>query len=100
MPGQADSVIHSIRVWLYTLVGITVVLAVLLTAVALFSWFRVHKAEQSFCALRSDLQHRIVQGEEFVATHPKGFAGLPVAAINAQIDNQRRTVHALKGLSC
>ena len=68
----------------------------------------------ALCSLRADLESRIVQAENqitqtvhYLASHPKGFPGVPAAVIkqnlNAQrqtLDGQRRTVTSLSALRC
>lgn len=54
----------------------------------------------ALCALRADLNNRVVQGEQFLEDHPNGFAGFTPEAMQQQIEGQRRTVAALSVLEC
>jgi hypothetical protein len=54
----------------------------------------------ALCALRGDLEHRVAQTDKFIAEHPHGIPGIPVATLRVQADGQRRTIAALGGLSC
>jgi hypothetical protein len=54
----------------------------------------------ALCALRGDLEHRVAQTDKFVAAHPHGIPGIPVATLRVQADGQRRTIAALGGLNC
>lgn len=61
---------------------------------------RTNESQTALCALRSDLQTRIVGSEAFLEDHPNGAFGSTAEEIQVSIDNQRRTVTALSGLSC
>lgn len=52
------------------------------------------------CALRSDLQRRVVSSTKFLEEHPDGVAGISPRDIRAGIDNQQRTISALRPLKC
>lgn len=58
------------------------------------------RTNAALCALRGDLQDRVYSGEQFLATHPHGIPGVPVATLRQSIDGQRRTVTALSSLRC
>lgn len=52
------------------------------------------------CALRHDLQDRVKNSEQFLRSHPHGFAGVTVKVIRAQIMGQEKTIQALHSLDC
>lgn len=59
-----------------------------------------HKA---VCVLKTDYKHRIMEqkksiagAELFVKEHPGGFAGIPVSALNVNVQNKQDTLDNLK----
>jgi hypothetical protein len=58
------------------------------------------RASVALCTLRLDLVHRVEGSKAFLATHPRGFSGIPARTIQAGIDNQQRTITALRVLKC
>ena len=54
----------------------------------------------ALCAFRNDLSQRAAASITFLRTHPQGFAGIPVAVIQQQIDNEQRTIDTLRFLRC
>jgi hypothetical protein len=54
----------------------------------------------ALCTFRNDLATRITSSENFLKTHPDGFAGVPAPVIQNSIDNQQRTLDALSSLHC
>jgi hypothetical protein len=52
------------------------------------------------CELRKDLQRRVKASTQFLAEHPDGIPGISAADIRTGIDNQSRTIVALRGLDC
>lgn len=58
------------------------------------------QAKDALCVFRSDLQARVDAGNEFLADHPDGIPGIPAKQFRTSLDNQQRTVSALRGLSC
>lgn len=55
---------------------------------------------EALCALRADLQARVNSSTDFLAKHPHGVSGISAATIQASIDNELRTIHALSPLVC
>lgn len=90
--------------------GALVAFAILIAAVVVLSVNRERDAAKlarvavttndSLCALRRDLEGRVEGAERFLATHPKGFAGIPAGAIRVNVANQQRTILALSPLVC
>jgi type II secretory pathway pseudopilin PulG len=58
------------------------------------------RASVALCALRLDLERRVDGSIKFLTEHPHGFSGISARAIQAGIDNQERTIVALKVLRC
>jgi hypothetical protein len=54
----------------------------------------------ALCTLRDDLKDRVDRSDEFLATHPQGFAGISAAVLKQQTVGQKRTIKALEGLNC
>lgn len=92
----AASLQRSLR-WL---TAATCVLYLIVLAAAAVVWHDSHQTTASLCALRADVERRISAGEQFLAEHPHGTAGIPAASISVNIAGQRRTVKALSRLHC
>jgi hypothetical protein len=54
----------------------------------------------ALCTLRNDLQIRVNQTEEFLRENPDGLPGIPRAALDQSLTNQRNTIKALEQLEC
>jgi hypothetical protein len=54
----------------------------------------------ALCALRGDLERRVIVDEAFLEENPEGFPGIPARLIQEGIENQERTIAALSGLDC
>jgi len=92
----AESIQRSLRL----LIAATVVLYVAVGLVAAMSWSTAQTSQDALCALRSDLEARVATSLEFLAEHPEGVAGIPAKTIKDGINNQRRTISALRSLDC
>jgi hypothetical protein len=90
----------SVKRWLKILVAATVVLYLITIAVGIAGLIKLHGIEDNFCTFRGDLQRRVNEGNKFLAQHPHGTKGFPAGAIKVSIQNQERTLTALRGLSC
>lgn len=85
-----------------------IVLSLLLSASTFYVTARVYsnlekttdRTNGSLCTLRGDLERRVVDGEQFLASHPAGIPGISAATLRQSIDGQRRTVDALSPLDC
>lgn len=58
---------------------------------------RAHKA---ICVLVNDYHSRIREQENFIKTHPHGFANITVAQIKRSIAMEHRTLEALSVARC
>ena len=58
------------------------------------------RTTHALCALRGDLENRITASTKYLQEHPEGIPGVPVKVIRDGIQNQKRTVRALRSLSC
>lgn len=58
------------------------------------------RTNQALCTFRADLEQRVRSSEKFLAEHPKGIPGIPIATIRNSLDNQRRTIDSLNSLHC
>lgn len=99
MPDQLD-LRRAILRRLNILTGVIVVFAAVLGSVIVYGYSKAHENTVALCALRADLDKRIVQSQGFLIDHPQGFAGISPAAIKTQISNSQRTRHTLRNLSC
>lgn len=65
-----------------------------------------HQAElglrtyRATCTFRADLIRRVRESNEFLATHPNGFAGIPAKTLEASIVNEESTIKSLEQLAC
>lgn len=85
---------------------------VLLALVAFVAWDAKHQRDsiksvsldssQALCAFRSDLASRVANSQKFLVNNPKGIPtlGLTPTLLQANIDGQLRTIHALSTLPC
>lgn len=58
------------------------------------------QAHDAICALKGDLSKRIDSSRDFLRDHPAGIAGIPAATIKQGVDNQQRTLDALRDVKC
>lgn len=86
-----------LSIGLYALVAL---LGIALGVVAAKSYHDSHTTQIALCALRGDLEKRVTTSTQFLIDHPNGVAGIPAKTIQDGIDNQRRTIHALRDLNC
>lgn len=78
--------------------GCVLAAASILISVTLYAQNR--KAAEALCTFKTDLQRRVDDGNEFLAKHPNGIPGIPAKTLRTSLDNQQRTISALRGLSC
>jgi hypothetical protein len=89
----------------------TVALYLILAAAGAFAWIELNhrrdeirqvafSTNQALCALRTDLELRVANAEEFLAENPNGIPGISAATIEQSIQNQRSTIEALEDLDC
>lgn len=53
----------------------------------------------ALCSFRADLQQRVTSTVKFLATHPHGIPGIPVATLRVSLQNQQATLRALRSLA-
>jgi hypothetical protein len=58
------------------------------------------RTTQALCALRGDLERRVVSSQDFLVEHPNGVLGISAKVIRDGIANQQRTIDALSALKC
>jgi hypothetical protein len=87
------------RSLLYAGAVIGVVLAILVGAAG-YQFWQANKTTAALCVFRADLQSRVDGGEAFLRDHPRGIPGISGKAIRDSLNNQRRTINSLSGLSC
>lgn len=108
---ETDPTAESVRKAIRRLTIATVILAALLVAAIVVVWLdsaskrsTLHADEErttsALCALRLDLQDRVVAGENFLLEHPDGIPGISASQIRTSLDGQRRTITALAILQC
>lgn len=61
---------------------------------------RNETARIALCALRTDLDVRIVSSKQFLEENPKGIPGIPASLIRQGLANSIRTRKALSVLDC
>jgi hypothetical protein len=106
--------VRRLRRW----VLLTAALATISATAAAFGFHRASEARQNvqqltlitrseardttfaLCTFRKDLEVRVAASRKFLASHPDGFAGVPVRTIREGISNQERTIGALSGIDC
>lgn len=52
------------------------------------------------CELRADLERRVRSSTRFLQEHPDGIPGIPARTIRDSLENQQRTISALRDLKC
>lgn len=88
---------RAVRRTLNALIVLTIVLYVGLAGVGGWVYKTSISNQHALCALRSDLQSRVQQGQQFLDHQPKGQY---TVAIRTSIEGQLRTIKALSGISC
>jgi hypothetical protein len=63
-------------------------------------YFDGRQTHDALCTYRNDLVTRVIAGNKFIAEHPEGLAGLTVKQLASSVNQQQRTILALKGLNC
>lgn len=91
---------ESLRKSLRRLVAATLVLYLVMGAVALKIYIDGRATHDSLCTFRADLANRALASTDFLRDHPNGVAGIPPKIILEGIYNQQRTIVALKDLDC
>jgi hypothetical protein len=56
--------------------------------------------QTALCALRTDVERRIISSEQFLEDHPNGIPGISAATIRQSLTAQRETVDALSAVEC
>lgn len=100
MPGSNPEVARSLRRSLRRLVVATVAVYLFLAAIAIKATVESQQTNAALCALKGDLEARVSQSDNFLKTHPNGFAGIPASAIKVGVESEERTIRALHILSC
>jgi hypothetical protein len=96
----SSEVAREIRRSLHWLLAATIFLYLALAGVGAYTYIKASNNQTALCALRADVEGRILNSEKFLATNPKGIPGFPRATIQSGIDGQRKTVKALGSLNC
>lgn len=80
---------------------ITVVLFLVVGALAGYVLYENSKISGALCTFRGDLDQRVSATQGYLDNHPgpKPF-GIARATLQQQLNNQRRTVESLSNLSC
>jgi hypothetical protein len=58
------------------------------------------RTNRALCTFRGDVRQRAATTAAFLADHPHGIPGVPLATLRQSLDGQRRTVKALSQLDC
>lgn len=78
----------------------TIVLYLVLAVGGILVYSQGRTTTQALCTFRDDLTLRVVNSIKFLKEHPNGIPGIPPRTILEGIQNQQRTILALKELSC
>ena len=99
---DAQSIVRSIRKTLRGLVIATIVLFIAVGAVGVIGYGLADKNREAVCNLKVDLERRVQASEEFALKHPDTLEkfGLTPAQVQKEINNQQRTIVALRVVPC
>lgn len=100
MPNSHPDVAKQIKRSLHLLVAATVVLAIFIGGLGVYSYVNTEETHSALCTLRQDLVVRVHTSKDFLDKHPKGIPGIPGATIRTTLHGQQRTIDALSSLSC
>ena len=92
----ADQLQRSLRI----LVLATVVLYVAIGGLGVKVYLDSKNTTNALCAFRQDLERRVLASTDFLKENPKGIPGVSPRLILQGIENQQRTITALKDLNC
>jgi hypothetical protein len=96
--------IRGIKRTLNVLVAATLLLFAVVIGVAYYTYDKADTANDALCSFRSDLEDRVERAEQFLAENPDGVdfgdTAFNPKELQAQLENQRRTVESLADLSC
>lgn len=83
------------------LVASTGALLVCLLVVAVYVAITTSRTHDALCTFQSDLVNRVQQTEDFIA-HPDKYPGIHIdpAQLQQGLENQKRTIIALRPLHC
>lgn len=85
---------HRLKVTTLALYAVALVVILVVGA----SEYRTH---QALCSFRDDLEQRVVQTQDYLATHPaQTLFGVPRKTLLLNVANQERTLRSLDGLYC
>jgi hypothetical protein len=103
-PDATFDLIRLIKRRLNVLVAATVLVYLIVIAVAVYTYAKADTANDALCSFRTDLEDRVDRTEQFLADNPDGVdfgeTAFDADELQAQLDNQRRTVDSLADLSC
>lgn len=81
-------------------VAATLLLYLIVAGLSLYVYTQAHANGAALCALRNDLERRVISSRRFLEENPEGIPGLTPALLREGIENQQRTIDALSGLDC
>lgn len=55
---------------------------------------------RALCALRGELQTRVIAGDMFLRAHPQGIPGISARVIESSLSGERQTIRALRFIAC
>lgn len=99
MPSETDPT-SLLQRTLKRLVIATVLLYLVLLSGGIWVYFEGRTTNKALCTLRDDLTIRVLSSIKFLKEHPKGLPGIPASTLIESIENQQRTILALKDLDC
>lgn len=78
----------------------TVLLYLALIAGGVLVYIDQRNTANALCTFRQDLERRVLASTDFLKDNPKGVPGIPPRYIVLSINNQTKTITALKSLNC
>lgn len=100
LQNSARTVAEDLQRALRLLTAATIVLYLICIGVAVKVYTDSRSTTDALCTLRTDLVKRVNSSRNFLKDHPNGVSGISPKVIIDGIDNQQRSIEALKGLDC
>lgn len=98
--GETLNIGKEIRRWLQLLTVLTVLVALVVGGVGVWTFVQNRQNTTALCSIRDDAQRRVDLNRDFLKTNPQGIPGIPPAQIELQIRNSIQTVDSLSKVGC
>jgi hypothetical protein len=102
-PTIAEEIKRALRRLFYATVvlyAITIGLLIYVFVLARDTARTTDRTTAAVCAFRNDLIQRNQQTQQFLITHPHGFADIPKNVLVQNVKNANRTIKSLRNLPC